>query len=278
MDPNQQPQPNQPEANDQPAENTFNQQPAQPSQPSRPDWQQPAPDSASPYQQPAAPAPVAPNPVAPNPAFGQPAGPAPMPVAPSQENPGKGFGIASIVMIFVFPLLGIVFGFLSRKKSQEAGMPSGLGTAGLIINSIMTVIGIISFIFFVFVIGAATKEMAKDGSFEASGSSSFGTSSLDDEANSLASDAKEVAERAEAYNAEFGDYPKTTSDFEKSSASSIPSEIQVYSSMLMTNSSLTYIYCGAGAAQIVYLGDSKDDKRITALGTASSTEVCAKQL
>jgi hypothetical protein len=260
VDPNQQPgQPQQPEEPQQP----FQPQPAQP---------QFQPPQAEPFQ-PTAPAfPTAPV-TPPTQQFPQPQAQQAM----VQDNPGQGFGIASIVMIFVFPLLGIIFGAISRSKSKAANMPSGLGTAGLIINIILTVVGIIvGILFFILVIAVGT-EAAKSGALndETGSSSSFGTT---DATDPLATNAVEVKKRADAYNALAGDYPKTTSDFAKYSESTIPEDVKVYSSFLLTNSSLTYIYCGAGSAQIVYLGDTQEDKRITALGSASSTEVCPKAL
>lgn len=84
-----------------------------------------------------------------------PQNPQPSPQAPAGENPGQLFGILSIVMIFVFQPLGIVFGYLSRKKSKEANMPTGLGTAGLVINSILVGIGLIVVVFTIIILALA---------------------------------------------------------------------------------------------------------------------------
>ena len=69
----------------------------------------------------------------------------------------------------------------------------------------------------------------------------------------------------------------TISDFEKYKESTIPSDVDVNGSMY-TNTAVTYVYCGPGAAQVVYLGKTTDDKVITALGTASKTEECPSSL
>ena len=194
--------------------------------------------------------------------------PAAQPVPPaSQENPGQILGIVSIVMIFVFPLLGIILGALSRNKSKAAGMPSGLGTAGMIINIVVTVIGlIVGVLFFILVIAAAGSEANTSGSFSTS-DSSFSAES------NVSSEAATVAKYAEAYKTKAGDYPRTTSDFDTYPESQIPDDITVFS-MMFTSTAVTYLYCDTGAAQVVYLGDSDEDKRITALGTASSSVAC----
>ena len=221
----------------------------------------------------------------------QPYQPVPPVYAQQQDNPGQVFGILSIVMIFVFPLLGIVFGALSRSKSKAANMPTGLGTAGLIVNIIITVISTLVvglFILLAIIGAAASTDTATDSdssvfestvSTTSTDSSTSGTTTSTSSNPDLGALAKRVKTYAEAYKAKAGDYPKNTDDFADYAESALPADVKskVYSSYLIMSTSLTYIYCGAGSAQVVYLGNSKEDKRITALGTASTTEVCAKQ-
>ena len=184
-----------------------------------------------------------------------------------QENPGQTLGIVSIIMIFVFPLLGIVFGVMSRNKSKAVGMPSGLGTTGMVINIVVTALSVVlAILFIVLVVMAGASESSK----------STPSSNYPLQEAGLSGVAKEVAKRAGAYKLQTGDYPKSTTDFDKYTQSTLPTDIEVFSSLLLTSKSLTYIYCGQGAAQIVYLGNSEDDKRITAIGSASTTEVCPK--
>lgn len=229
-----------------------NQQPGQPYQPQ----QQPVP----PPVQPPAPYPVQ------------------QPYAAPQENPGQLLGIIGIIVSVVLGigLGGIILGVISRNKSKAVNMPTTLGTISLVIGIVQTVIAFIVIIFIVIVTIAA----ANDPDFKTSSSSS---SSLTDDSESstndnstLAQNAKRVAKYAEAYYANKGDYPKNTSDFNEYPESTLPSDIKIYSSLLLTNTSLTYIYCGQGAAQVVYLGETKEDKRITPLGSASASEVCPK--
>ncbi len=239
-----------------------NQQPQQP--------EQPLPEYAAPTTQPGQQIPFTP------PESVEPAEstfPAAQPVTSApQENPGQTLGIVSIVMIFVFPLLGIIFGAMSRSKSKAAHMPSGLGTAGLIINIIVTVIGfIVATLFFVFVI-AAGSEAIENGTITSSGKIDV-SNEVSSAADSPADNAALVAKQAEAYRAKAGDYPKSKRDFATYPESQLPSDMAVFS-MLFSNNVVTYLYCGTGSAQVVYLGDSEDDKRITALGTASPTKTC----
>lgn len=72
----------------------------------------------------------------------------PMPI----EDPGKGMGIASLVLgiismvvcnVIVIPVLGIVFGAIGRKKSKEAGFENKMATAGLILSIIGAVVAVV---------------------------------------------------------------------------------------------------------------------------------------
>jgi len=71
-------------------------------------------------------------------------------------NPGKGLSIAGMVLGIVAAALacawylsipcgivGLVLSILGRKKSQEAGAPTGMATAGMILSIIGIGLGII---------------------------------------------------------------------------------------------------------------------------------------
>lgn len=74
------------------------------------------------------------------------------------ENPGQTLGIISIILPFVgFSLVGIVLGAISRHKSKQAGMSASLGTVGLIISIVVTVLAaLITTLWIVLVIAAAS--------------------------------------------------------------------------------------------------------------------------
>lgn len=74
----------------------------------------------------------------------------PQPVQPPVVNPGKGFGIASLVLGLVgLGLFALIFGILGLKKSKQAGQSNGMALAGVIIGSIEIVLGIIGLIFII---------------------------------------------------------------------------------------------------------------------------------
>lgn len=223
----------------------------------------------------------APEPVAPQP-FQQPdpstqfAAPATAPdmsqtSGTPQENPGQVLGIVSIVLALFFPLVGLILGFVSRSKSKAAGASPKLGTIGIIVNAVLMVLSLLVFILF-FVIGFAA--VSQEAANSSTSQGSFGESSLQtSEEPTLDEQAAIVSEQAEAYKAQAGDYPKRVSAFEDYPESTLPDTFYVNGS-LYTNTSVTYIYCAANAAQVLYLGATEEDKIITPLGTASATESC----
>jgi len=262
MDPNQQPQ--DPTNSDQstppqfgaPAPVETPTPPAQPDlSPSQPTPEVTTPESQS-FGQPAAETFQAPTP---QPAFpsaeASPASPQPVP----GENPGQTLGIISIVLSFIgLSVIGIILGIVSRKKSKAVGASATLGTIGMIVGIVFTVIG-----FIVTAILVAITLTAYNG-----------IQNRTQESN-LSSQASSVVRYAELYNSMANDYPKSVSDFSKYPETTIPDYIDT-NSAIYTNTAVTYVYCGTGAAQVVYLGDTADDKIIKALGTASPSEECPR--
>jgi hypothetical protein len=62
------------------------------------------------------------------------------------DNPGKGLGIAGLIMGFLGPLsvVGLILSIVGLRKSKQAGMGNGVAVAGIIISAIDLVIGIIA--------------------------------------------------------------------------------------------------------------------------------------
>lgn len=90
----------------------------------------PAPTQQIPAEQPAAtPAPVA------------------APISAPAADPGQTWGILSIVFIFIFAPIGLIFGLVGKSKSKKAGKSNSLSIAGIIINSIITVIYALAIVF-----------------------------------------------------------------------------------------------------------------------------------
>jgi hypothetical protein len=70
-----------------------------------------------------------------------------------QKNPGKVLGIIAMILgIFglvpicggLSAIVGIILGVLGKKKSSEAGMPSGMAKAGIICGAVGLGVGLIS--------------------------------------------------------------------------------------------------------------------------------------
>lgn len=107
-----------------------------PTNPTQPEIQPvvtPEPSSQQPYTQPEQQQPQAPSPV--------------QPVAAQQtniptHNPGETLGIISIIMTVPLglSLVGLILGILSRKRSQEAGASTTLGSVGIVLGAIGTIL------------------------------------------------------------------------------------------------------------------------------------------
>ncbi|MCL2587863.1 MAG: DUF4190 domain-containing protein [Oscillospiraceae bacterium] len=71
-------------------------------------------------------------------------------------------GIISLVPLVPFPIgpisavVGIVLGVLARKKASEAGTPTGMATAGMVLSIIGLALSIIFWAFCAAVLGAAS--------------------------------------------------------------------------------------------------------------------------
>lgn len=52
-------------------------------------------------------------------------------------------GIISLVMIFIFPLVGMILGFIGIGKAKKEGYPKTLSMIGAIVNTILVVLGAI---------------------------------------------------------------------------------------------------------------------------------------
>lgn len=221
---------------------------------------------------------VPPPPQAPYPPAGQP----PQPHYGAQGaavNPGESMGMAALIMAFIFSPAGLILGIVSRSRSKASGMqPVGLATAAVWVSGINMILGVIGIILLIIIGATADEQTSGLGSTNGNMGSSARLGSDNTSKNSKLADKAEVAaKKAEAYFVLSGDYPKFTSDFAKYPETKLADDFVLYNGII-TNTNVTYIYCGKGAAQVVYYGKSKDDLHIKALGTASKTEQCARQM
>src|SRR5687768_9809705 len=101
-------------------------------------------------QQPAAPeAPVSPPPP-------QPAGPQQPPAA----QPTDGLGIASIILFFFFPLVGLILGIIGMSKAKKAGRKNTLSLVGVVLNALGVAFWTLIIAGFVFLLGNSNVQAA----------------------------------------------------------------------------------------------------------------------
>ena len=79
------------------------------------------------------------------------------------EDPGKTLGIVSLVLAFIIPLPGLIFGFVARSKSKKAGHSNGLALAGIILSIINIVVFIFIFTVLIFGVGKVVNKCSELG-------------------------------------------------------------------------------------------------------------------
>ncbi|TXK18811.1 hypothetical protein [Homoserinibacter sp. GY 40078] len=73
-----------------------------------------------------------------------PAPPAPpQPAAAPDTYPGKGLGIAGLILAIFLPLIGLILSIVARSQSKNAGYKNTPATVGIVIGIVLIVIGII---------------------------------------------------------------------------------------------------------------------------------------
>ena len=101
-----------------------------PEQTPAPEMQQPAPAPEAPMSQPA-------------PDMSQPMQPmqaSPQPMqAPVAVDPGKGLGIAGLILAFFMPLIGLILSIVAKGKSKKAGHKNVIALWGLILSIVFMI-------------------------------------------------------------------------------------------------------------------------------------------
>lgn len=123
-----------------------------------------------PAAQPAQPAPVPPAadavpPVPQAPAY------APAPAAPEQQAyqpapapgafPGKGLGIAGLVLAFLMPLIGLILSLVAKSQSKKAGVKNTPATVGVIVSIVLLVIEVIALIVVIAILASVSSQIAE---------------------------------------------------------------------------------------------------------------------
>lgn len=73
---------------------------------------------------------------------------APAAPAPADTYPGKGLGIAGIILAILLPVIGLIVSIIANSQSKKAGFKNGPAKAGIIVGIILTVLGALMMILF----------------------------------------------------------------------------------------------------------------------------------
>lgn len=74
--------------------------------------------------------------------------------------PGKGLGIAGLILAIFLPLIGLILSIVAKVQSNKAGVKNGPATAGIIIGAILTILGIVIAIIVATTAGALIGDIA----------------------------------------------------------------------------------------------------------------------
>lgn len=58
-------------------------------------------------------------------------------------TPGRGLGIAGLVLAFLIPPLGLILSIVAKVQSRKAGVKNGIATAGIIVSIVVIVLWIV---------------------------------------------------------------------------------------------------------------------------------------
>ncbi len=178
------------------------------------------------------------------------------PVGPQQptvsENPGQLLGIISIILsVLGLSLIGIILGVISRKKSKAAGASTTLGTVGMVIGIVFTVIGMLFLLLVTLAAYGGIQQRAKT--------------------NSSISSAFELSAQSEAYYVKNNSYATSVSELD---IKDIPESFSIVETTPSAYDELQYVQCDDQSAQVLYYDSELEKAVILPLGTASTTAVC----
>ena len=69
--------------------------------------------------------------------------PAPVQTTSPDTYPGKGLGIAGLILAILIPLVGLILSIIAKSQSKKAGYKNGPATAGIWISIVLMVLGAI---------------------------------------------------------------------------------------------------------------------------------------
>ena len=102
-------------------------------------------------------------------------------VMPVGEDPGRTLGILGIIFAFIFTILGLILGIISRSKSKKAGHSGTLGTVAIVLNIIFMILGLL---FAILIIAASSTVVEEIDSLETNSSAMSSEIAQDTNGNS----------------------------------------------------------------------------------------------
>jgi len=99
-----------------------------------------------------------------------------------QNNQTDVLGIISLVMIFIFPLIGAIIGFVGMSKAKKEGRSNTLSKIGAIINSVLVALGILATVVFFALIATATPSLIEEIETQ---NNSFQSPAIENDSNSF---------------------------------------------------------------------------------------------
>jgi hypothetical protein len=180
------------------------------------------------------------------------------PMGPSSEDPGKVFGIIGIILAFIpfLALFGLILSIISFVKSSKANHSKTLGIVGIVLNSVIMVVGILIFVFFVLLTGSAYNGIQQRA-----------------KATEATSAALQVVKVAEADYAMTEKYPANAGEIMASENYTRSDGYTVIDGKPSARETVGYKKCSETGAQVYYL--SVDNQvMIKAAGDASETDAC----
>ncbi len=78
------------------------------------------------------------------------------------HDPGKTIAIIGLVLVLVFPLVGLILSIVAKVKSKKAGFKNGIAVAGIILNGLSIIVGILAVILIILASSKGIQTLAAD--------------------------------------------------------------------------------------------------------------------
>ncbi|MBP7807056.1 hypothetical protein KA047_01025 [Candidatus Saccharibacteria bacterium] len=86
----------------------------------------------------------------------------PSPAPATDTDPGKTLAIIGLVLVLVFPLVGLILSIIAKVKSSKAGFKNGIAVAGIVLNGLSIIVGILAVILIILASSKGIQTLAAD--------------------------------------------------------------------------------------------------------------------